>query len=157
MHHLRLTAERFCKRLAWETRPQGEIYVAWGVNPRWRAAPGPGVDTPGWANSALRAGQGETAAGLARIQSGRAKESKMKTVISRSVLLGLLALMLAGAVIAQTLSQKPAQAPRAGGDSNPKNNPPDAGPGPARRTHHPAFRSAGGHGGLSRPHDPGAE
>ncbi|HEY4573006.1 MAG TPA: M48 family metallopeptidase [Thermoanaerobaculia bacterium] len=34
----------------------------------------------------------------------------MKTVISRSVLLGLLALMLAGAVIAQTISQTPAQA-----------------------------------------------
>jgi STE24 endopeptidase len=44
---------------------------------------------------------GETAAGAARIQSGRAKESKMKTVISRAVLLGLLILTLAGAAAAQ--------------------------------------------------------
>src|SRR4051794_26898538 len=70
------------------TRPQGGIYPAWGVNPRWEMPedlqapkgrqvlpreryaavcrpcgawgggrrPGPGVATPGWINSALRAG-----------------------------------------------------------------------------------------------------
>jgi STE24 endopeptidase len=53
---------------------------------------------------------GETAAGLARIQSGRAKESKMKTVISRAVLLVLLGLTLAGAAAAQTPAPAPATA-----------------------------------------------